>query len=54
MLPSNQSQIKERATFMYIPLRSSNVFEKQTKTIEDPNAKENHKLKLSKVLRLDG
>ena len=51
MLPSNQGQIIEQATFIYISL--GNVFEKQTKTIEDQNTKGKNKLKLSRVLKLD-
>ena len=51
MLPSNQGQIIEQATFIYIS--QGNVFEKQTKTIEDQNTKGKNKLKLSRVLKLD-
>ena len=37
ILPSNQQQIIEQATFTYSPL--GKVFEKQTKTIEDQGKK---------------
>ena len=37
ILPSNQQQIIEQAKFAYSPL--GNVFEKQTKTIEDQGEK---------------
>ena len=38
ILPSNQQQIIERATFTYYPL--GKAFEKQTKTIEDQGKKQ--------------
>ena len=44
ILPSNQQQITERATFTYSP--SGKAFEKQIKTIEDQGQKQVDALKV--------